>query len=71
MRYIFLAPYSPDYNPIELAFSSMKAWFRKHNDAVTLAWDEERTARRLLVEMAFTATPEKAAGWFQKCNYVV
>jgi DDE superfamily endonuclease len=69
MCYVLLPPYSPDYNPIELAFSSMKAWFRKHNDEVAVAWAEERTARQLLIEMAFTATPQKAAGWFRKCNY--
>ena len=26
MQYMFLPPYSPDYNPIELAFSSIKAF---------------------------------------------
>ena len=26
---LFLAPYSPDYNPIELAFSKLKALLRK------------------------------------------
>jgi transposase len=71
MRYVFLPPYSPDYNPIELAFSSMKAWFRRHNDLVREHWDDEPAARRLLGEMAFTATSEKAAGWFRKCQYPV
>lgn len=49
----------------------MKAWFRKHNDEVTVAWAQEANARRLLIEMAFTATQQKARGWFQKCNYEV
>ena len=26
----FLPPYSPDYNPIELTFSILKAWIRRH-----------------------------------------
>lgn len=26
----FLPPYSPDYNPIELTFSVLKAWIRRH-----------------------------------------
>ncbi len=30
MRY--LPPYSPDYNPIELTFSVLKAWVRRHFD---------------------------------------
>lgn len=71
MRYVFLPPYSPDYNPIELAFSSMKAWFRKNNEAVAAVWDTDLEARLFLIRMAYTATPEKARGWFRKCNYDV
>jgi transposase len=26
----FLPPYSPDFNPIELTFSMLKAWIRRH-----------------------------------------
>ena len=26
----FLSPYSPDYSPIELSFSALKAWMRRH-----------------------------------------
>ncbi|PVF91090.1 hypothetical protein CPB86DRAFT_771013 [Serendipita vermifera] len=70
MRYVFLPPYSPQYNPIELAFSSMKAWFRRNNEAVAANWDDEAKATRLLLRMAFTALPWKAEGWFQKCNYI-
>jgi len=28
----FLPPYSPDFNPIELSFSVLKAWFRRYFD---------------------------------------
>lgn len=70
MRYVFLPPYSPDFNPIELAFSSMKAWFRKNNELVRGCWERESLARRLLINMAFTASPEKAVGWFKKCRYL-
>ena len=31
VRVEFLPPYSPDLNPIEEAFSSIKAWIRRHN----------------------------------------
>ena len=27
-RVLFLPPYSPDFNPIKLAFSTIKAWLR-------------------------------------------
>lgn len=30
MRVLFLPPYSPDFNPIELAFSSIKSFVRRH-----------------------------------------
>ena len=26
----YLPPYSPDYNPIELTFSVLKSWIRRH-----------------------------------------
>ncbi|GBC09430.1 hypothetical protein RclHR1_08860003 [Rhizophagus clarus] len=29
---VFLPPYSPDYNPIETAFSTIKSWIRQNHD---------------------------------------
>ena len=29
-KVIYLPPYSPDFNPIETAFSSLKAWFKRY-----------------------------------------
>jgi hypothetical protein len=69
MRYMFLPPYSPDYNPIELAFSSMKAWLRRNNGMVTEIWNDKYLVNQLLWRMAREATPEKAKGWFNQCNY--
>jgi len=31
-RIIFLPPYSPDFNPIETAFSTIKSWIRHNRD---------------------------------------
>jgi transposase len=70
MRYVFLPPYSPQYNPIELAFSSMKAWFRKHRSIVDVCWDDEYMANRLLNAVAYSASSDKARGWFLKCRYI-
>lgn len=28
----FLPPYSPDFNPIELSFATLKAWIKKNRD---------------------------------------
>jgi transposase len=71
MRYVFLPPYSPDYNPIELTFSAMKAWFQYHSDAVSVVWDDFELAHQLLIHMIYSVgTPEKALGWYQKCHYI-
>lgn len=32
IRLLYLPPYSPDYNPIELTFHLLKQWLRKHRD---------------------------------------
>jgi DDE superfamily endonuclease len=32
VRLIYLPPYSPDFNPIELSFSPLKAWMRAHRE---------------------------------------
>jgi transposase len=60
-KLIFLPPYSPDYNPIEQAFSSVKAWIRRHT-----------MERGLLgiVKALQTVTPKKAAGWFRASGYM-
>ncbi|KAJ2932106.1 hypothetical protein H1R20_g5000, partial [Candolleomyces eurysporus] len=56
MRILFLPPYSPDYNPIEEAFSAIKAWIRANRDYVR----GELSA----------GTPENARGWFKDCGYL-
>ncbi len=60
---LFLPSYSPDLNPIEEAFSKIKALVRKEGARV----------REALVEAiggALTAiTPEDAAGWFAHAGY--
>ncbi|CAG8678653.1 5707_t:CDS:2 [Racocetra fulgida] len=36
---IFLLPYSPDYNPIETAFSNIKSWIKRNRDFMNAAND--------------------------------
>ncbi|KIO16527.1 hypothetical protein M407DRAFT_45900, partial [Tulasnella calospora MUT 4182] len=74
IRLVYLPPYSPDFNPIELAFSSIKAHLRTKNSELMRAMTGKRgdalTTRLLLHDAIFTVTPEKAHSWFQHCGYV-
>ena len=61
-RLLYLPPYSPDFNPIELAFSKLKTW---------LCTAQART--RDLLEEAIRAaagwiTGEDAKNWFDHCG---
>jgi len=62
---VFLPPYSPDFSPIEEAFSKLKALLRK----------EKARSRGALVEAIGRAlsaiTPEDAAGYFGHCGYLL
>ena len=70
MRLMFLPAYSPDLNPIELAFSSIKAWLREKRDAVNQEMqNEEGMVYNTLWQAVYSVTPEKARGWYKHCGY--
>jgi hypothetical protein len=71
MRYEFLPPYSPDYNPIEEAFSAIKAHLRRHGDLSRLAMSNEDDIEVYirLHEAVFSVTAADAEGWFQHSGY--
>jgi transposase len=61
----FLPPYSPDFNPIEHAFSKLKTALRRA---------EARTRETLEDAIAAgldTITPSDAQAWFRHCGYAV
>lgn len=60
-RLVFLPPYSPDYNPIEQAFSAIKAYLRCHFD------DKGLTS---MVRVCQAITPNKAEGYFRASGYI-
>jgi len=71
MRCEFLPPYSPDYNPIELAFSAIKADFRHRLPALE---SDSKAGNKLEVLLAihdsvFSITSQDVHGWFRKCGY--
>ena len=58
-----LPSYSPDFSPIEEAFSKLKAWLRRA---------KARTREALLDALARAleaVTPQDARGWFRHCGY--
>lgn len=59
----FLPPYSPDFNPIEMAFSKIKALLRKAAArTVTSLWDAIRDA-------IDAVTPDDCRGFFTAAGY--
>lgn len=66
---LYLPPYSPWLNPIEFAFSKVKALIRRaHVDAVH-APVESIDIPRLLYRALFSITPSDCVGWIQHCGY--
>jgi len=59
----FLPPYSPDFSPIEHAFSKLKTALRR-------AGARDRPALEEAIAAALTTiTAEDAAAWFRHCGY--
>jgi len=60
---LFLPPYSPDFNPIEMAFSKIKAALKKAAArTVDALWDAIRDA-------IDAVTPHDARSFFTACGY--
>ena len=60
---LFLPPYSPDFNPIEMAFSKIKALLKKAAArSVHALWDAIRDAIDAI-------TPQDAQSFFTACGY--
>jgi transposase len=72
MRVEFLPLYSPDYNPIELAFSAMKYHLRRNGDYVRLAIGEHSNKEVFctLLEALYQITAADVFGWYRHCGYV-
>ena len=65
MKLIYPPPYSPDFNPIEKAFSKLKALLRKAAEA-------ERTVDGLwnrIGELLHAFTPSECANFFAVAGY--
>lgn len=72
MRVIYLPPYSPDFNPIELAFSAIKAWIRRNTRLVrdSMMQEDDVDVYIHLYRAAFSITPAVAEAFFHHCRYI-
>ena len=60
---IFLSPYSPDYNPIELCFAQLKRFLRKNRSAA-------RSHLEIAVDMGMRRiTRENMINYARHCGY--
>ena len=60
----YLPPYSPDLNPIELAFSYVKQYLKEHEDIMYTLPPVN------LIRAAFQSiTPELCISWIKHCGY--
>jgi transposase len=62
---LFLPAYSPDFSPIEEAFSKIKSVLRRIGARTREALQEA------IVDACTTVTASDAAGWFRHCGYPV
>lgn len=73
MRLLYLPPYSPDFNPIEEAFSCIKSWIRSHRCEILaqMGGGAAQQSYEILWEAVFTSvTVDKVFGWFRDCGYL-
>ena len=63
---IFLPPYSPDLNPIELAFGYVKGYLKEHQDLLGIICMPHKD----IVQAGFASiTQSQCKGWITKCGY--
>ncbi|THU79203.1 hypothetical protein K435DRAFT_586323, partial [Dendrothele bispora CBS 962.96] len=58
---VYLPPYSPDFNPIEQAFSAIKSYLRRHLYDYSLS---------IVDHACQTITVSKAWGFFKSSGYI-
>jgi hypothetical protein len=64
---LYLPPYSPDYNPIEEAFSYIKNYLRKHDELMQVIPDPV-----VLIKAAFhSITSDHITSWVSHAGYTV
>jgi hypothetical protein len=76
MKLEFLPAYSPDFNPIELAFSAIKAYVRRHfnhfarSNTTGTDLEDQAAVYIMLHEAVFSITQGHAQSFFHRCGYL-
>lgn len=72
MRYEFLLPYLPDYNPIELAFSALKYHLRRDGEYIRMALTDMPVEEiySILRQAVYRMPSADVFGWYRHCGYV-
>ncbi len=69
-RLLYLSAYSPNLNPIKLAFLTIKAWLCANRDRVNQELESENgIVYNALWEAVHLVTAEHAKGWYAHCGY--
>ncbi|EUC57295.1 DDE family endonuclease [Rhizoctonia solani AG-3 Rhs1AP] len=71
-RLLYLPPYSPQFNPIEEAFSVIKARIRRHRNEFLPAMlrNTNEPLYELIWEVVFSVTPQMAERWYHHSGYM-
>jgi transposase len=75
MRCEFLPPYSPDFNPIEMSFSAIKAHICRHGETIrniiAASRQDDTPVYMFLYEAVATVTAADAKQWYRACGYAI
>lgn len=71
MKVVYLPPYSPDFNPIELTFSLIKSKLRREGNITRVtdnSADYDTFAQ--LFEVVYSVSSSDAEAFFRHCRYI-
>jgi len=68
---LYLPSYSPNFNPIKLVFSTIKAWLHTNCDVINCELVcVDGSVYNALWEAVHLITTEQARGWYKHCRYI-
>ena len=72
MKIVCLPPYSLDFNPVELAFSTIKAYAYQHGNLIHTAMQDkdDLDVYLFLYQAAFHISSNNIAGYYNHCGYI-